>query len=89
MVILSLLVKCVIVSLTAYAFARLRFRGRSVIFIIFLAALMLPGDATIIQRYVIYKMLNLTDSVWALVLPAAFDVYFCVFAPAIFYQHSV
>ncbi|OUS76252.1 sugar ABC transporter permease [Paenibacillus sp. MY03] len=76
MVILSLLVKCVIVSLTAYAFARLRFRGRSVIFLIFLAALMLPGDATIIQRYVIYKMLNLTDTVWALVLPAAFDVYF-------------
>ncbi|MGI2295975.1 carbohydrate ABC transporter permease [Paenibacillus sp. GXUN7292] len=76
MVILTLLFKCAVVSLTAYAFARLRFRGRGILFIVFLAALMLPGDATIIQRYVIFKMLHLTDSIWALVLPAAFDVYF-------------
>lgn len=76
MVALTLLFKCAVVSITAYAFARLSFRGRDTIFIVFLAALMLPGDATIIQRYVIYKVLHLTDTVWALVLPAAFDVYF-------------
>ncbi|RED52861.1 MULTISPECIES: carbohydrate ABC transporter permease [Cohnella] len=76
MVVLTLALKCAIVSITAYAFARLRFRGRDMIFLLFLAALMLPGDATIIQRYVIYKVLHLTDTVWAIALPAAFDVYF-------------
>lgn len=76
MVVLTLVIKCIIVCITAYAFAKLKFRGRDVIFIIFLSALMLPGDATIVQRYIIYKMLHLTDTVWAIVLPAAFDIYF-------------
>jgi len=76
MVILTLAFKCVIVCITAYAFAKLRFRGRDFLFIVLLSALMLPGDATIVQRYIIYKTLHLTDSVWALVLPAAFDIYF-------------
>ncbi|WP_108991151.1 carbohydrate ABC transporter permease [Paenibacillus agaridevorans] len=76
MVILTLAFKCCIVCITAYAFAKLRFRGRDFLFILFLSALMLPGDATIVQRYMIYKTLHLTDSVWALVLPAAFDIYF-------------
>lgn len=76
MVVLTLLLKCAVVAITAYAFARLEFQGRDKIFLLFLAALMLPGDATIIQRYVLYKMLHLTDSMWALILPAAFDVYF-------------
>lgn len=76
MVVLTLLFKTVIVSITAYSFARLRFRGKDKIFIIFLSALMLPGDVTLIQRYVIYKFINITDTVWALVLPFTFDVYF-------------
>lgn len=76
MVVLTLLFKTIIVSITAYSFARLRFRGKDKIFIIFLSALMLPGDVTLIQRYVIYKFINITDTVWALVLPFTFDVYF-------------
>lgn len=39
--------------LAAYAFARMRFRGRGVVFTIFLATLMIPGEATLIPNYVL------------------------------------
>ena len=76
MVILTMITKTTIVCITSYAFAKLKFKGKNVIFIIFLSALMIPGDVTLVQRYVIYKNLSITDSLWALVLPATFDMYF-------------
>jgi len=39
--------------LAAYAFARMRFRGKNLLFTIFLATLMIPGEATLIPRYVL------------------------------------
>ena len=76
MEILTILIKTTTVSITSYAFARLNFKGKNTIFIIFLSALMIPGDVTLVQRYIIYKYLSITDTVWVLVLPAAFDMYF-------------
>lgn len=76
MELLTISLKFFVVTITAYAFARLKFRGRDKLFIFFLAGLMLPGDVTLVQRYIVYKMMNITDTVWALVLPAAFDMYF-------------
>ncbi|HZG76945.1 MAG TPA: carbohydrate ABC transporter permease [Paenibacillus sp.] len=76
MVVLTLSFKCAVVTITAYAFAKLKFPGRDGLFLFLLSAIMIPGDATLIQRYVIYKGLQMTDTVWSLVIPAAFDVYF-------------
>src|SRR5205823_5009727 len=39
--------------LAGYAFARMRFRGRTVLFSILLATLFIPGEATIIPNYVL------------------------------------
>src|SRR5688572_29729887 len=39
--------------LAAYAFARMNFRGKGILFTIFLATLMIPGEATLIPRYVL------------------------------------
>lgn len=72
----TLVVKTFIVSMAAYSFARLRFKGREKIFLIFLAAMMVPPDVTIIPKYVIFRYLNITDTMWSLVLPNAFDVFF-------------
>jgi multiple sugar transport system permease protein len=39
--------------LAAYAFARMKFRGKGVLFTVFLATLMIPGEATLIPKYVL------------------------------------
>lgn len=72
----TILIKIVIVTMTAYAFSKIKFQGRDIIFLILLSALMIPGDIMIIPRYVIFKQLHILDTMWALVLPATFDVYF-------------
>src|SRR6266550_7581998 len=46
-------IELITACLAAYAFARMRFRGKNVLFAIFLATLMIPGEATLIPRYVL------------------------------------
>ncbi len=57
-------------STAAYAFARLRFPGRDILFIILLSAMMIPIQVTIIPIYYIMRNLNLVDNLWSLILPA-------------------
>ncbi|MBC8081134.1 MAG: carbohydrate ABC transporter permease, partial [Gorillibacterium sp.] len=71
-----ILLRGCIVSIAAFAFAKLRFRGREIIFLVLLATMMIPGDLTIVSRFILYKSLHLIDTMWAIVLPAAFDVFF-------------
>ncbi len=73
---LKILIKLFIVSITAYAFAKLRFKGRDLLFLILLSSMMIPADAVIIPKYVIFKFLGVTDTMWSLILPAVFDVFF-------------
>jgi multiple sugar transport system permease protein len=56
-------------SLAAYAFARLQFPGRGLIFGILLASLMVPIQVTIIPLYVMMRDLNLINTPWSLILP--------------------
>ena len=60
-------------SLAAYAFAKLDFACKDVIFIIFLAAMMIPTQATIIPRFMLFKTIGLYDNLWAIIFPAWFD----------------
>lgn len=68
--------RLVIVTMAAYAFARLKFKGRDALFFLMLATMMIPSDTTIVARFLLYKSLNLIDTQWAIVLPATFDVFF-------------
>ncbi len=56
-------------SLAAYAFARLRFPGREIVFGIYLSSLLVPGQVTIIPLYIMMKTLGLIDNHAALILP--------------------
>ncbi len=56
-------------SLAAYAFARLRFPGREIVFGIYLSSLMVPSQVTIIPLYILMKNLGLVDNHAALILP--------------------
>ncbi|MCC7372420.1 MAG: carbohydrate ABC transporter permease [Chloroflexi bacterium] len=66
-------------SLAGYAFARLNFPGKNVLFILLMASLMVPGQATIIPVFLLIKWFGLADTLWSLILPAwvsAFGVFF-------------
>ncbi|MCC6175865.1 MAG: carbohydrate ABC transporter permease [Chloroflexi bacterium] len=66
-------------SLAGYAFARLRFPGKNLLFFLLMASLMVPGQATIIPVFLLIKWFGLADTLWSLILPAwvsAFGVFF-------------
>jgi multiple sugar transport system permease protein len=54
--------------LAGYSFARLRFRGRSALLLLYLGSRMVPGIALIVPLYLVIKTLGLLDSLLALVL---------------------
>lgn len=73
---LTILIKIFFVSYTAYGFAKINFKGKDVIFLVLLSAMMIPSDIMILPRYIIFKNLHILDSMWALILPSCVDVYF-------------
>jgi len=56
-------------ALAAYAFARLRWRGREVCFVLLLSTLMLPRQVTMVPQYIIFKHLGWVDTYKPLVVP--------------------
>src|SRR5207247_10934114 len=56
-------------SLAGYAFARIRFFGRELAFILILATLMVPFQVVIIPTFLIVRSLHLIDTLGALILP--------------------
>lgn len=64
-----------IASLAAFAFARLRFRGRDSIFLLYLATLMIPFQVTMIPNFILVRFLGWFNSYQALILPSAFSVF--------------
>ena len=56
-------------TLAGFALARLRFRGRKIALGLFLATLILPGEATIIANFVTIRNLNLADTLLGVALP--------------------
>ena len=59
-------------SLAAYGFARLRFKGRDVVFSILLSTMMLPWAVTMIPKYIIFRNLGWLDTFAPLVVPSWF-----------------
>lgn len=65
-------------SMAGFAFARLRFPFRNLLFVLLLASLMVPGQVTIIPVFIIMRQLGLVDSHWSIILPfltSAFGVF--------------
>ncbi|PQP81343.1 sugar ABC transporter permease [Paenibacillus sp. PCH8] len=66
-------------ALTAYGFAKFKFKGRNWLFLFLLATMMVPGQLALIGVYRLFSMLGLLDSYAAIILPAAanaFNVFF-------------
>jgi multiple sugar transport system permease protein len=59
-------------SLAGYAFARLRFRGRDTLFVLYLGTLMVPLTVTVIPQFILMRVAGLTDTPWAMIVPGLF-----------------
>lgn len=70
--------RLVLGSLTGYAFARLHFPGRHLLFWLLVASLMIPDELTVVPLFIGVLKLNLDDTYLALILPAlggAFSIF--------------
>ena len=66
---ISALVAGISSCLAGYAFAKLKFRGSNVLFLLYLSQMMIPSQLTLIPRFVIFSAIGLVNTHWALILP--------------------
>lgn len=66
-------------SLVAFSFARLRWWGRDVLFMVMLSTLMLPQQVTLIPQFIIYRQLGWIDTFMPLIVPNLFGGPFFTF----------
>ncbi|MFN6735014.1 carbohydrate ABC transporter permease [Enterococcus gallinarum] len=66
-------------SMAAYAFAKLRFKGSEVLFLLFLATMMIPKQVTMIPLYLIMDKLDWLNTHLPLIIPGALFNAFAVF----------
>jgi len=66
----------VVIIPAAYAFARLQFRGKNLVFTLFLSLMMIPNELVIITNYVTITNLDLRNTFMGLILPSVTSVFY-------------
>ena len=66
-------------SLAAYAFAKINFKGKDLLFSLILGSMMLPGVITMTPAYVLYDLIGWTDTFLPLMIPGLFGTASCIF----------
>lgn len=66
-------------SLVAFAFARMRFRGRDVLFLLMLSTMMLPSQVTLVPLYILFSKLGWINTFLPLIVPQWFGSAFNIF----------
>ncbi|WP_433119030.1 carbohydrate ABC transporter permease [Micromonospora sp. CA-246542] len=62
-------------SLAGYAFARMRFKGRDRLFLLYIATSIVPTQLLLVPRFMFFQAVGLYDTLWALILPSMFTVF--------------
>jgi multiple sugar transport system permease protein len=57
-----------------YAFAKIKFRGRNAVFLLYLATMMIPSQVTLIPKFTIFSSLGLVGTHWPLILPGLITI---------------
>lgn len=61
-------------SLAAYGFSRIEFKGRDLLFMLYLATMAIPGQVTLVPRFILFRYLGLFDTHLCLILNSSFSV---------------
>lgn len=59
----------------AWAFSRLRFRGKNLLFTVYIILMLMPFQVTMAPSYFVFSRLGLMDTVWAVILPGIFSAF--------------
>lgn len=62
-------------SMAGYAFARLRFRGRNLLFLLFLATMMIPPQVNVVPLFMLMSKLGWIDTYQAMIVPGLFGAF--------------
>lgn len=66
----------VVITLAAFAFARLEFKGKNIAFVLFLSLMMIPNELVIITNFVTITNLNMRNTFSGLILPSITSVFY-------------
>lgn len=75
----STLVGLFVSAFSAYAFVKIKFKGRNVLFFILLTTMMIPGVLLFVPSFIIYNRVNLINTFFPLIVPGCFGSAMCVF----------
>ncbi|WEM45526.1 carbohydrate ABC transporter permease (plasmid) [Photobacterium sp. DA100] len=71
----STLGQVILCALSGYIFARAEFKYKNIIFIVYLATMMMPVQATIIPQYILVSKMGLTNTYLGLIIPGLFAAF--------------
>lgn len=66
----------IVITLAAYAFARFDFRGKNIVFTLFLSLMMIPNELVVITNFVTITNLDLRNTFLGLILPSVTSVFY-------------
>ena len=66
----------VVITLAAFAFARLQFKGKNLAFTLFLSLMMIPTELVVITNFVTITNWGMRNTFWGLILPSVTSVFY-------------
>ncbi|BBI31732.1 carbohydrate ABC transporter permease [Cohnella abietis] len=73
--IVTTVLQLLICAMAAYVFAKITFKGRQAIFVVFLTTMMIPAQVTLVPLFILFSQTNLIDTYAGLILPGIFSAY--------------
>lgn len=73
--VITTFLQVIVCAMAAFAFAKLQFKGREVLFFLFLITLMIPMQVTLTPLFIIFREFHLYDTYAGLILPGIFSAY--------------
>jgi len=79
-------VMLIVITLAAFAFARLEFKGKDALFVVFLSMMMIPNELVIITNFVTITDLEMRNTFAGLILPSVMSVFYLYLLKETFQQ---
>ena len=79
-------VMLVVITLAAFAFARLEFKGKDTLFVVFLSMMMIPNELVIITNFVTITEMDMRNTFAGLILPSVMSVFYLYLLKETFQQ---
>ncbi len=62
-------------AFAAYGFARVEFKGRNPLFLVYLSMMMIPPQVIFVPKFILFNWMNIYNTHWALILPGMFSIF--------------